>query len=427
MNDYIYVVFIRSNTKAGSVIRKLTGWKYSHVSICFDENKDEFYAFSRLNYKSSFWAGYTKEYKSNYTLLKDKDAELTYYKIPITKEEKKNILTFIKTIEEDKEYIFNYPSMLTTTIVHGFELYKSFNCITFVSKILEFISSIKMTKKYYKYDLNELEQDVIEYYYKKETIHITTLNKENKFFDKINYKSRKREEFKLFNECVYRLFKKKSSKRYNDNFYSNKIKDQSTKVFDRLASTYDKSFSGYNPRKNYNNIIDMINLKKVSRILDVGCGTGEILNILSKQNKKYELYGVDISKKMIEVAVKKDKAKKIKYICCDSENIPLKDNYFDLIITSESFHHYPNPNNVLKEFKRVLKANGRIILCDMYRPYIIRKIMNFMFYFTNTGDVKMYSTKEMSKMLEYNNYKIISFKKYYHSFIYEIKNNKDKL
>ena len=42
MNNYIYVVFIRSNTKAGSVIRKLTGWKYSHVSISFDENKDEF-------------------------------------------------------------------------------------------------------------------------------------------------------------------------------------------------------------------------------------------------------------------------------------------------------------------------------------------------------------------------------------------------
>ena len=63
----IYVAFVKSNTKSGSLIRKITHWNYSHISISIDDNLKEYYAFSRLNYRSSFLAGFTKEYHSNYS------------------------------------------------------------------------------------------------------------------------------------------------------------------------------------------------------------------------------------------------------------------------------------------------------------------------------------------------------------------------
>lgn len=420
---YIYVAFIKSNTSAGTIIRKITGWKYSHISISLDDNLEEFLAFSRLNYKSSFLAGYTKEYKSNYSQLKDKIASITYYKIPVNKKELDTIKEFIQKIEEDKEYIFNYPSMFTTTILHGFELYKSYNCITFVSKILSFISAVNLSKKYYKYDLNELEEDVKEYYYKEESFVITELKEPNHFYDEMPFIMRKKAEIKLFLECFHRLIFKKSSNRYSVT-KDEIVKKNTINTFNNQSARYDKSFCGFNPRKNYIRIIEKLDLSD-EKLLDVGCGTGEILNSLGKIYPNAGLYGIDISPQMIEVANKKEYAKKIKYVCGDAENIPYPDNKFDVLLTSESFHHYPNPTKALKEFGRVLKTNGKLILCDMYRPFGIRHIMNFMFKIMNTGDIKMYNKKEISYLLTSCGFRILNYQKYYSSYIIEAVNEKD--
>lgn len=416
MQRNLYIAFVRSNTKAGVIIRKLTGWKYSHVSISLDPKLNEYLAFSRLNYKSSFMAGFTKEYRSNYTLMKNKSAEVTYYKIPINKEEYNRIKEFVDEIKKDKEYIFNYPSMFTTTILHGFEIYKSYNCITFVSKTLTYIDKIKMSKKYYKYDLNELEKDIQEYYYKKESFIIDKVEKNNRFFDNIPYFKRKKEEFKLVRECFYRLIHKRSSKRYNVNYYEDNIKFKTIRAFNKLSKTYDKGFSGYNPRKNYRRILENIDVKANYKILDVGCGTGKLLSLIREKNKKVELYGIDLSPKMIDVC--KKNYNNINFSVGDAEKLDFDDNSVDLLITSEAFHHFPYPEKSLKEFKRVIKKDGVIVLCDMYRPTPVRQFMNFMFNFTNTGDVKMYNKKEIMSLINNSGLKIKNRKYYYSSFIY---------
>ena len=417
MKKYLYVAFIRSNTKAGKIIRKITGWKYSHVSISLNQKLDEYYAFSRLNYKSSFMASFTKEYKSNYTLMKNTPAEATYYKIPITTNEYNSIKEFVEEIESDSEYIFNYPSMFTTTILHGFELYKSYNCITFVSKILTFISTVNLTKKYYKYDLNELEEDIKDFYYKKETFVVDKIEGNNHFFDDIKYFKRKSEEIKLIRECFYRIIHKRSSKRYNKNYYEDDIKYKTIRAFNNLSKTYDKGFSGYNPRKNYKRIVDSLKIDDKYKIADIGCGTGELLYLIRKKNSCARLYGIDISPKMIEKA-KSKKIKNVFFSIGDAEKLNFDNNTMDIIITSESFHHYPYPQKALEEVNRVLKPNGLLVLCDMYRPTPIRQAMNFMFKFTNTGDVKMYNRKEITKLISNSNFKIVRNEYFYSSYIY---------
>lgn len=422
---YIYVAFVRSNTKAGGIIRKITGWKYSHVSIALDKTSGKFYAFSRLNYQSSFMAGFTTEYKSNYTLLNHTPAEVTYYKIPITEEELNTVKAFIYMLSRDKEYIFNYPSMFTTTILHGFRIYKSYNCITFVSKILSFLRSVKLSKKYYKYDLNELERDVISFYDSKESFQIERLDFPNPFFDKIHFCKRKEAELKLLSECFYRLVFQKCSNRYRLQKKDQKIKKQTVAIFNLLASGYDNSLSGYNPRKNYGKIINKLELNENYVLLDVGCGTGEILNRIAGKYQNVQLYGIDISPKMLQIAKKKDVMRnKIEYVWGDAENLPFDNDTFDILLTSESFHHYPNPRQAMREFSRVLKPEGKIILCDMYRPAGIRHFMNFMFRFTRTGDVRIYSKKEIFDLLAQSQFSMLSWEQHYSGFICEAVNDK---
>ena len=183
-------------------------------------------------------------------------------------------------------------------------------------------------------------------------------------------------------------------------------KENSRRNFDKQAKVYDNSIYSMYPRKCYKSVIDEINNIMFNKLIDIGCGTGEILNRIANDKDKY--YGLDLSSKMLEIAKKKNNSKNITYINGDSEKIPFKDNYFDLITCVESFHHYPNPNNVSKEFNRILKKNGYVIICDMYRKQPLRFFYNILMKVVNTGDVKIYTIKEIKSIFESNGFKEIN-------------------
>jgi ubiquinone/menaquinone biosynthesis C-methylase UbiE len=91
------------------------------------------------------------------------------------------------------------------------------------------------------------------------------------------------------------------------------------------------------------------------KILDAGCGSGAYSKIL---NKKYEVIGVDISEKQIELA--RQKVPNVKFICQDMAKVSFKDEYFDGILSFYSIIHIPREEHreVLKNFYRMLKSRG---------------------------------------------------------------------
>lgn len=177
-----------------------------------------------------------------------------------------------------------------------------------------------------------------------------------------------------------------------------KYKENSKRNFDKQAKIYDKSIYSMYPRKCYKYVIEEIQKKKFNKILDVGCGTGEILNTIATDKNNY--YGIDLSEKMVNIAKGKNNSKNITYLVGDAEFLPFEDSTFDIIICVESFHHYPNPNAVIKEFYRILNNGGTLIICDMYRKAPLRQFYNFLMKIVNTGDVKIYTKNEISKILE---------------------------
>jgi ubiquinone/menaquinone biosynthesis C-methylase UbiE len=82
----------------------------------------------------------------------------------------------------------------------------------------------------------------------------------------------------------------------------------------------------------------------------------------------------------------------------DSEKMPFAAHSFDIVTCSASFHHYPHPINVLKEIERVLKKNGLFILCDTHIIAPLRLLANIFIKFGNSGDVHLYSKKEINKL-----------------------------
>lgn len=91
------------------------------------------------------------------------------------------------------------------------------------------------------------------------------------------------------------------------------------------------------------------------RILDVGCWTGDIIEVF----KESSLHGVDISEWAVDKARKKGIDARV--IDIEKEELPYDDNFFDVVICSEVLEHIIDQDKILKEIHRVLKPEGVFI------------------------------------------------------------------
>lgn len=167
-NNYIYVVLVKALTGLGKFARLTGNYEYTHIAICLDEKINKFHTFSRKKHYSPFDCGYMVETLDCYAFGKHEKIKLKVFKIPVSQENKKEIEEYIKKVSKDSKYIFNFFSMITMPIFHGFKIYKSHNCMSFVSKIIELSGTIKMLKPYYKYNIKELDNLLIDYLYKED-------------------------------------------------------------------------------------------------------------------------------------------------------------------------------------------------------------------------------------------------------------------
>lgn len=170
-----------------------------------------------------------------------------------------------------------------------------------------------------------------------------------------------------------------------------KLEKQNVWFFDKWAKSYDNFIFNWFMRKAQKDSINMITKKNFSAI-DVSCGTGEGLLILRNKTKN-NLAGIDLSSKMITIAKQKIKDPKIELKHANVEKISYKDNNFDVVLSTEAFHHYPRPQRSLKEMKRILKKNGELIITD---PDFL--LFNRIFEWLEPGCFHIYNKKEMKKL-----------------------------
>lgn len=148
--------------------------------------------------------------------------------------------------------------------------------------------------------------------------------------------------------------------------------------FDQWADKYDRSIWNTYFIKSIKRATRLANIQKPSKVLDLGCGTGNLSIMLAINPLIKEIVGIDISQKMISQAKLKQRnlgvSEKVKFLVGNSNNLNFTDNYFNYVFCLNSFHHYSNQNKVLREVFRVLKKGGRLILLDPFRDNILREI-----------------------------------------------------
>lgn len=181
---------------------------------------------------------------------------------------------------------------------------------------------------------------------------------------------------------------------------------QNRKFFNRMAKWYKIS-----PFREINNrmlerVSQLINVKNNSRILDAGCGTGTFLQILYSEGKNLNLYGVDISEEMLKVARQK-LGDNVELSLKGVEELDFDDNSFDYIFTIDAFHHYADQEVAIRNFYRILKKEGELIIVDI----TFGKIGNWISHYIEPGNTGMHTVPEFKQLFRYYNFKNVKQRK----------------
>lgn len=161
--------------------------------------------------------------------------------------------------------------------------------------------------------------------------------------------------------------------------------------FNRQAAQYDQNTSVYysGPAKcSGEDAIRKLLAHPYQTLLDVGCGTGWLLNRLARVHPA-EYHGLDVSENMLAVA----------------DQLPYADNFFDVVTCIQSFHHYPDPDRAMREVLRVLKPGGLYLLSDTGVGGLAGWIDNhILFRFLNSGDCHVESRRGIARRMAKNGF-----------------------
>lgn len=115
-------------------------------------------------------------------------------------------------------------------------------------------------------------------------------------------------------------------------------------------------------------ILDLIKKEKNSTILDAGCGEGYLCRLVAKIDKSNQIFGIDIAPKLIKSAesLEKESPLGIKYSVQDFRKTNFPSSSFNIILSHQTIHEIPNPEKAIKEFSRILKSGGRLILLFLH-------------------------------------------------------------
>ena len=124
-----------------------------------------------------------------------------------------------------------------------------------------------------------------------------------------------------------------------------------------------------------------MSLRPGERILDLGCGSGWATRLLARMVGEGpqgfgQVVGVDISDEMVRQARAASKEfDNVMFVVGSAARIPREENFFDKVLSVESFYYYPDQERALAELFRVMAPHGRLfILINLYEdnPYSLQ-------------------------------------------------------
>jgi 2-polyprenyl-3-methyl-5-hydroxy-6-metoxy-1,4-benzoquinol methylase len=115
-------------------------------------------------------------------------------------------------------------------------------------------------------------------------------------------------------------------------------------------------------------ILSLCDVKRGSRVLDVGSGSGWVARQLVAKSTK--VVSIDLSQRNLEKVKLTLGRGDADFVLADTYHLPFRSGSFDLVVISEVLEHLNSPAACLQEFERILAPNGKVIASTPYREKI---------------------------------------------------------
>jgi ubiquinone/menaquinone biosynthesis C-methylase UbiE len=145
------------------------------------------------------------------------------------------------------------------------------------------------------------------------------------------------------------------------------------------------------------------------KILDYCCGTSILFPFVKNKFGHAKYYGIDISKKMLNVGKKRfGSNKNFKISQHDGEDLPFLD-FFDAAISRGAIHHLPNPSKGLKNIHDSLHKGGFLVISEPTSNFVVKAFRKILYRLLShfSSSHKSFTLPELKKLLISNGFKVI--------------------
>jgi len=141
--------------------------------------------------------------------------------------------------------------------------------------------------------------------------------------------------------------------------------DKHQAFFDVLAAEWDLAFTTEDLER-LSHIVDSLEVRKDMDILDLGCGTGILFDMLRRKvGESGSVTGVDISIKMAQKAHRNFPFANVNVVDADATMLPFADSSFDMAVAFSAFPHFSDQQRAIDETHRILRPKSRFYIIHL--------------------------------------------------------------
>lgn len=178
----------------------------------------------------------------------------------------------------------------------------------------------------------------------------------------------------------------------------------------REAGRYDRRWSAY-VEGTTRETLRRLRVAENDRVLDVGCGSGVLLDRLARTVPGAGLAGVDLSGAMLDVA-RRRLGPGVELCRAAAEALPCADASFDTVVSVSVFHFIRRPEAALREMRRVLAPGGRLVLTDWCADYLACRLLDAWLRRVDAGHYRTYDAASLRSLLARTGWAVARMERY---------------
>ena len=180
--------------------------------------------------------------------------------------------------------------------------------------------------------------------------------------------------------------------------------------YSKLALKYDERWSFY-VKASLRETSRRIRIEPGQKLLDIGCGTGVLLEMLASRYPEAVLAGIDPVRGMLTVA--RERLENNVFLQqAWAEALPFREESFAVVVSCNMFHYIRTPEQALRETLRVLSPGGTLIVTDWCDDYFTCKICDLFLRAFNQAHFRTYGERECCDLLASSGFKDIDIERY---------------